>query len=82
MRGTVRWFNNQRGYGFLAMEDGTEIFVHYSGITNGSSGYMEGFKALEKGQTVTFDVIDVERGRQAVNVSVVENVTEDEEITE
>lgn len=65
-KGTVKWFNNARGYGFITMEDGTDVFVHYSGIIN-----MDGFKSLEEGQTVTFDVMDVERGKQATNVSVI-----------
>lgn len=77
-KGTVKWFNS-KGYGFITMEDGTDIFVHYSGITSGSLGYREGFKFLDKGQTVEFDVIDVERGKQAINVNVVkENETENE----
>ena len=65
-KGTVKWFNNSRGYGFLTMEDGTDVFVHYSGINS-----TEDFKSLEEGQTVVFDVIDTEKGRQAVNVDVV-----------
>lgn len=65
-KGTVKWFNNAKGYGFITMEDGTDVFVHYSGIIN-----MDGFKSLEEGQTVTFDVMDVERGKQATNVSVI-----------
>ena len=73
-RGKVKWFNAKKGYGFLVMEDGTEtfdIFVHYSGLN------MEGFKALKPGETVTFDVIEAEKGRQAVNVTVIEEDKED-----
>ena len=66
MRGTVKWFNNQKGYGFITDSEGNDVFVHYSGLN------MEGFKSLDEGQSVTFDVIDAEKGKQAVNVSVVE----------
>ena len=63
MKGTVKWFNAQKGYGFLIMEDGTEIFVHYSGLN------VEGFKAVHEDEIVKFDVIDTEKGKQAVNVT-------------
>lgn len=76
-KGTVKWFNNQKGYGFIKGEDDIEYFVHYSGINS-----VEDFKSLEDGQVVVFDVIDTKKGRQAINVTVVETVTEDEEITE
>lgn len=75
-KGKVRWFNNQKGFGFIRDEEGNDIFVHYSGLN------MEGFKSLLEGQEVTFDAIDVEKGKQAINVTVVETVTESEEITE
>lgn len=68
MRGTVKFFDASKGWGFIHMEDGTEIFVHYSAIIN-----MDGFKHLKEGQTVEFDVIDAERGKQAINVTVVAN---------
>lgn len=67
MRGTVKWFNYQKGYGFIIDSEGNDVFVHYSGLN------MEGFKALQEGQKVEFDVIDTEKGRQAMNVSVVVN---------
>lgn len=72
MQGTVKWFNNQRGYGFITRDDGTDIFVHYSGLN------MQGFKQLEEGQSVTFDVIDTEKGKQAVNVTVIENTSKED----
>lgn len=75
-KGKVRWFNNQKGFGFIRDEEGNDVFVHYSGLN------MEGFKSLMEGQEVTFDAIDVEKGKQAVNVTVLETVIESEEITE
>lgn len=72
-KGIVKWFINTKGFGFITMEDGTDIFVHYSGLN------MEGFKYLEEGQTVEFDVMNIEEGRrQAVNVTVIETDTENE----
>ena len=62
-KGTVKWFNNQKGYGFISDEQGNDIFVHFSGIKS------EGFKALEEGQAVEFDVIDGAKGPQATNVT-------------
>ena len=76
-RGTVKWFNNQKGYGFITMEDGTDIFVHYSGIVSDKK-----FKSIEEGQTVEFEITDGEKGKQAINVTVIKTVAEDEEITE
>lgn len=73
-KGKVKWFNNQRGYGFLVSEDGTDFFVHYSGINT-----TEEFKSLAEDENVVFDVIDTEKGRQAINVTVVEPVVGDEE---
>lgn len=72
MRGTVKWFNNQKCYGFIVDENGEDVFIHYSGLN------MEGFKYLEEGQTVEFDIMNVEKGRQAFNVTVVESITENE----
>ena len=62
MKGTVKWFNNQKGYGFISDESGKDVFVHYSGLTG------DGFKSLEEGQSVEFDVQDGAKGPQAVNV--------------
>ena len=62
-KGTVKWFNNQKGYGFITLEDGKEVFVHYTGLN------MEGFKTLDQGQAVEFDIIEGEKGPQAVNVN-------------
>ena len=62
-KGTVKWFNNQKGYGFISDEQGNEVFVHYSGIN------MDGFKSLEEGQAVEFDVVEGEKGPQATNVT-------------
>ena len=61
-KGTVKWFNNQKGYGFISDEQGNDVFVHYSGIA------AEGFKSLEEGQAVEFEVTEDEKGPQAVNV--------------
>ncbi len=61
-KGTVKWFNNQKGYGFISDEQGKDIFVHYTGLK------MDGFKSLEEGQSVTFDIVEGEKGPQATNV--------------
>lgn len=64
-KGTVKWFNAQKGYGFITNEStGEDVFVHFSGIAG------EGYKSLEEGQNVTFDVTEGNRGLQAVNVTV------------
>ena len=62
MKGTVKRFNNQKGYGFITDENGKDVFVHYSGLQ------MEGFKSIEEGASVEFDVAEGEKGPQAVNV--------------
>lgn len=65
-KGTVKWFNSTKGFGFITNADsGEDIFVHFSGIS------ADGFKTLEDGQKVTFDITEGSRGLQAVNVSVV-----------
>ncbi|MBO0462361.1 MULTISPECIES: cold-shock protein [Enterococcus] len=61
-KGTVKWFNAEKGFGFISREDGSDVFVHFSAIQG------EGFKTLEEGQPVTFDVEDSDRGPQATNV--------------
>ena len=63
-KGTVKWFNNQKGYGFISDDQGNDVFVHYSGLT------MEGFKSLEEGQEVECEVVEGAKGPQAVNVVV------------
>lgn len=62
-KGTVKWFNNQKGYGFISDEEGNDVFVHFSGINT------DGFKSLEEGQAVEFDVVEGEKGPQAINVT-------------
>ena len=64
-KGKVKWFNNQKGYGFISDEQGNDVFVHFSGLN------MEGFKTLEEGAAVEFDVTEGAKGPQAVNVTVV-----------
>lgn len=62
-RGTVKWFNNQKGFGFISDAEGNDVFVHYSGLN------MDGFKSLEEGQEVEYEVIDGAKGPQATNVT-------------
>ncbi|HET7626959.1 MAG TPA: cold shock domain-containing protein [Bacillales bacterium] len=62
MQGKVKWFNAEKGYGFIEREDGDDVFVHYSAIES------EGFKTLDEGQSVEFDIVDGQRGPQAANV--------------
>ena len=61
--GTVKWFNNQPGYGFISDAEGNDVFVHYTGLN------MEGYKTLEEGQEVEFEVTEGTKGPQAVNVT-------------
>ena len=61
-KGTVKWFNNQKGFGFISDEQGNDVFVHYSGIQS------NGFKSLDEGQEVEYEVIEGQKGPQAVNV--------------
>ena len=60
--GTVKWFNDAKGYGFIAQEDGNDLFVHHSGIKS------EGFKSLDEGAKVVFEVVDGPKGPAATNV--------------
>lgn len=60
--GTVKWFNAEKGFGFITGEDGNDVFVHYSAIQG------EGFKSLDEGQAVSYDLVEGEKGMQAENV--------------
>lgn len=60
--GVVKWFNAEKGYGFIQVEGGNDVFVHYSAIQE------EGFKTLEEGQEVNFEIVEGDRGPQAANV--------------
>jgi CspA family cold shock protein len=62
MQGTVKWFNAEKGYGFIERENGNDVFVHFSAIQS------EGFKTLDEGQRVEFDIVEGARGPQAANV--------------
>ena len=63
--GTVKWFSEKKGYGFIEQEDGPDVFVHFSGIVG------EGFKSLREGDRVTFEIEQGQKGPSAVNVTVV-----------
>lgn len=65
MKGTVKWFDSAKGYGFITTEAGNDIFVHYTGINK------EGFRGLEEGQHVEFEIGEGKKGEQAVNVTVI-----------
>ncbi|SFI89212.1 cold shock domain-containing protein [Thermoflavimicrobium dichotomicum] len=62
MKGKVKWFNAEKGYGFIEREDGGDVFVHYTAIQS------EGYKTLEEGEPVEFDIVEGERGLQSANV--------------
>ncbi|GAA5347285.1 cold-shock protein [Streptococcus uberis] len=62
-QGTVKWFNAEKGFGFISTEEGQEYFAHFSAIQT------EGYKTLDEGQQVTFDIVDGHRGLQAVNIT-------------
>lgn len=64
VNGTVKWFNTEKGFGFITAEDGNEIFVHFSAIQT------DGFKKLEEGQKVFFNIAEGQKGPQAENVTV------------
>ncbi|HBM75926.1 MAG TPA: cold-shock protein [Clostridiaceae bacterium] len=64
-KGKVKWFNTEKGYGFIQREDGKDVFVHYSAIQG------EGFRNLAEGQEVEFDIVEGEKGPQAANVKAV-----------
>ncbi len=64
VRGTVKWFNNSKGYGFLAPENGTDVFVHFSAIQG------DGYRSLEEGQTVEFAIEQGPKGQQAADVVI------------
>jgi len=61
--GTVKWFNAEKGFGFISREDGSDVFVHFSAIQG------DGFKTLEEGQEVSFEIVEGNRGPQAANVT-------------
>ncbi len=69
MRGNVKWFNNEKGYGFIEYKDGEDIFVHYSAIKQ------DGYKTLSEGQLVEFQLIETPKGLQAINVVAVIETT-------
>jgi len=62
LKGTVKWFNNAKGYGFIGRADGPDVFVHYSAISS------EGYKSLQEGDTVEFEISEGQKGPQAANV--------------
>lgn len=64
MQGKVKWFNQEKGYGFIEVEGDKDVFVHYSAIQQ------EGFKTLKEGDTVEFDVVEGQKGPQAANVTI------------
>ncbi|MFL0245592.1 cold-shock protein [Candidatus Clostridium stratigraminis] len=65
MNGTVKWFNAEKGFGFITGEDGKDVFAHFSQIKT------DGFKTLEEGQKVSFDVAQGQKGPQAENITVI-----------
>ena len=66
-QGKVKWFSNDKGYGFIEADDGEDVFVHFTGIVS------DGFKSLDEGQTVSFEIIEGNRGPQAANVLKLED---------
>ncbi len=65
MKGTVKWFDTAKGYGFITAETGGDVFVHYTGINK------DGFRGLDEGQKVEFEIGESKKGEQAVNVTVI-----------
>ena len=65
-QGKVKWFSNDKGYGFIETDSGEDVFVHYTGIVT------DGFKTLDEGQSVSFEIIEGNRGPQAANVLKIE----------
>ncbi len=65
LEGKVKWFDNKKGYGFITRDEGEDVFVHFSSIN------AEGFRTLEEGQTISFEITEGDKGPQASNVSVV-----------
>ena len=65
MTGTVKWFNAEKGYGFITTDEGNDVFAHFSQINR------EGFKTLDEGQKVSFDVVEGAKGPQAENITVI-----------
>jgi CspA family cold shock protein len=65
LKGTVKWFNNAKGFGFIGREDGPDVFVHYSAIQN------DGYKSLQEGDPVEFEIVEGQKGPQAGNVAKV-----------
>ena len=62
VKGKVKWFNNQKGYGFITPENGNDVFVHYSAVQG------DGYKTLDEGQPVEFEIVKGDKGEQATNV--------------
>ena len=62
LKGTVKWFNNAKGFGFIGRDDGPDVFVHYSALV------AEGYKSLQEGDAVEFEIVDGQKGPQAANV--------------
>ena len=62
LKGTVKWFNNAKGFGFIGRDDGPDVFVHYSALNS------EGYKSLQEGDVVEFEIVDGQKGPQAANV--------------
>ena len=66
LEGKVKWFDNKKGYGFISRDDGEDVFVHFSSINS------EGFKTLNEGQSVSFEISEGDKGPQATNVNVLD----------